>query len=76
MNQKIEFKYKFYERSNDGLLKEPRTLGPYYDTNHILRQYFDSENEAKQAILNLKEDEIFAASGLVLVQEVLVSYIY
>ncbi len=76
MNKKIEFKYKFYERSDDGLLKEPQTLGPYYNTNNILRQYFDSENDAKQAILNLKEDEVFAAEGLILVQEVIVSYIY
>jgi hypothetical protein len=74
--RKIEFKYKFYERSNDGLLKKPRTLGPYYDTNNILRQLFDSETEAKQAILNLKEDEIFAASDLILVQEAIVSYMF
>jgi hypothetical protein len=76
MNKKIEFKYKFYERSADGLLKEPKELGPYYDTNHILQKYFDSETEAKQAILNLKEDEVFAAADLILVQEVVVSYIY
>lgn len=70
MNKKILFKYKFYERSQDGLLKDPPTTGPYYDQDTSLRESFDTEQEAKQAILNLKEEDMWIASDLILVQEV------
>ena len=70
MNKKISFKYKFYERSKDGLLEDPPKMGPYYDQYTALGKSFDTEQEAKQAILNLKEEDMWIASDLILVQEV------
>ena len=66
----ITFKYKFYERSPDGLLREPPKIGPYYEENDILCQYFDTELEAKNVVLSLSEDDEWDAVGLVLVQVV------
>jgi hypothetical protein len=70
----LTFKYKFYERSTDGLLKQPPILGPYYEQDDSLRGYFDSEQDAKNAVLNLKQEDQHNAAELVLVQEVVHSY--
>lgn len=70
----LTFKYKFYERSPDGLLKQPRVLGPYYDEDYSLRGYFDTEQDAKNAVLNLKPEDQYNAAELILVQEVVYSY--
>lgn len=70
MNKKISFKYKFYERSKDGLLEDPPIMGPYNDPYTALGKSFDTEQEAKQAILKLREEDMWIASDLILVQEV------
>lgn len=70
----LTFKYKFYERSTDGLLKQPPAFGPYYERYDSLRDYFDTEQDAKNAVLNLKPDDQHNAAELVLVQEVVHTY--
>lgn len=56
-------------------MKEAPTMGLYYDQDTSLRESFDTEQEAKKAILNLKEEDMWIASDLILVQEVEVVYI-
>jgi hypothetical protein len=70
----LTFKYKFYERSPDGLLKQPPVLGAYYDEDYSLRGYFDTEQDAKNVILNLQGQDQHYAAELVLVQEVVHTY--
>jgi hypothetical protein len=70
----LTFKYKFYERSPDGLLKQPQTFGPYYEQDDSLRGYFDTEQDAKNAVLNLNPEYQHYAAELILVQEVVHSY--
>ena len=70
----LTFKFKFYERSPDGLLKQPPTFGPYYEQDDSLRGYFDTEQDAKNAVLNLKPDDQYNAAELVLGQEVVHTY--
>ena len=70
----LTFKYKFYERSPDGLLKQPPVLGEYYNEDYSLRGYFDTEQDAKNAVLNLKPDDQYNAAELILVQEVVHTY--
>ena len=72
----ISFKYRFYNRSRDGLLKVPDVIGPYYDEDQTLQESFDSEEEAVYALDSLlredKENE-FVIDGLILVKEICVS---
>ena len=65
-----KFVYRFYDRSRDGLLIEPPKLGPYYDEDFRLRDIYDTEEEAKAAILSLSGDDEYYARDLILVQEV------
>lgn len=65
----LKTKYYWKELSDDGLLKEPPELGPYYDEvslNHYGGGY-DSEEEAYSDLLSKPKFEGYC---LVLVKEV------
>lgn len=72
----ISFKYRFYNRSRDGLLKVPDAIGPFCDKDYTIQEYFNSEEEAVYALDSLlrkdKENE-FIIDGLLLIKEVCVS---
>jgi len=71
----LTFKFKFYERSPDGLLKQPPAFGSsFYDEDTSLRGYFNTEQDAKNAVLNLKPEDEYNAAELILVQEVVHTY--
>lgn len=52
----IRAKYYWKELTSDGLLKEPKDLGPYYDTTTVnfYGHGFDSEEEAVFRLRMLK----------------------
>jgi hypothetical protein len=56
----IEKKYKWMEISQDGLMKEPEDLGPYYSTTSFNGYNgFDTEEDALEQWKKLKKQEEF-----------------
>ena len=62
---KIIHEYTWRELSEDGLLKSPRDLGPYYDSENINGYYgtFDSKEKAEIAYLEFYKKHPYNCSN-------------
>lgn len=72
----ISFKYRFYDRSSDGLLKNPSPAGPYYNEDRSLQRVFESEQEALDKLTDFSKKHdgySYYIRDLILVKEVCIS---
>lgn len=68
--KRIVYKYQWKELTQEGLLKDPEDQGAYYESENVngWDGSYDSEREAEEAFIRLKEKHPWCHHELVLIK--------